>query len=81
MSISILDNDFILNVESYSRDKAFRVKTTSRAEEKSSYSDNLGYRSMQKQSQGFCQQPVFTGYKTHTLVSYDVKHHTSLLLN
>ena len=81
ISISILDNNFILSVESYSRDKALRVKTTSGAREKSSYSDNLRYRSMQKQSQGFCQQPVFTGYKAHTLVSCDAKHHTSLLLN
>lgn len=29
----------------------------------------------------FCQQPVFTGYKSHILVGYDVKRHTSLLVN
>lgn len=29
----------------------------------------------------FCQQPVFTGYKTHILVGCDAKQHTCLLVS
>lgn len=50
--------------------KTLRVRMTfGKKKKKGTYSDNLACMNMQKKMElYFCQQPVFTGYKTHILV-------------